>query len=154
MTMINDERDLVKNKHPEVIEHGDWQQRRLDAITSKIWHGADDDHGAMTRFGMGWGPLEVVRAQRTIKRDKGQHVYRTIQVYGGGVLRLTVTFSPTGRSFKIVDERERAGHVDTGQVDPYVAVQTLRDALCAVRPDHVPATVWDALEAVEKAVAG
>jgi hypothetical protein len=151
MTMITDDYDLVRDQR-NVRENSDWQQRPLDAMTSKIWHGDDDDHGAMTRFGMGWGPLEVVRAQRTVKMDKGPHVYRTLEIFGGGLLRLKITFSPTGRSFKVVDERERAGHVSTGQVDPQDAAVALRDALCTMHPDDVPPAVWDALSTLEKSL--
>jgi hypothetical protein len=153
MTMITEEYDLVRDRFPgDRRENSDWQRRTLDKLTSQIWHGDDDDHGAMTRFGMGWGPLEVVRARRSVKMDKGPHVYRTIEIFGGGVLRLAVTFSPTGRSFKIVDERERAGHVDTGQVDPQDAVLALRDSLCTLAKGTVSPAVWDALETLEKSL--
>lgn len=145
-------------------DHPDWQQRPLSQMTSQIWQGDDDDHGAMTRFGMGWGPIEVVRAHRFVKNDKGPKVYRTMEIYGGGALRLTITFSPTGRAFTVTDARTRSNMVPTGAPPPDITDETEADEAPDIKAAvlalsnvvyaskvQLPPEVWAALDAVEKA---
>ena len=151
MTMLATEHDPVRNiflavhpDHPGRHDNTDWQQRPLDQMTSQIWHGDDDDHGAMTRFGMGWGPLEVVRAHREVKNDKGPKVYRVLEIFGGGTLRLRIRFSPTGRSFTVTDLARRE-HDDQQRT----ALVALDCALQDVAPG-LPDEVWDALDALKK----
>lgn len=57
--------DPVRSSHEEVLEAADWRDRGsgTDMVT-RLWHSRCGDFGAFTRFGLGWGPIEVVRAGR------------------------------------------------------------------------------------------
>ena len=68
----------IANRHPHVDEAADWRDRRSNTdLVTKLWHDKDGDFGAHTRFGFGWGPVEIVRAVR-------DDAVRTVEVLVAG----------------------------------------------------------------------
>jgi hypothetical protein len=83
--------DPVVSAHPLVEEEPDWRDRGASAeMATPLWHGDDHDFGALTRFGMGWGPLEVQRTSRSVHRDT-ERVTRVLTVVLSGTPAVRVT---------------------------------------------------------------
>lgn len=56
--------DPVRSSHVDVVEPADWRDRgSASDLTTQLWH-TKEDFGAHTRFGFGWGPVEVIRSVR------------------------------------------------------------------------------------------
>lgn len=81
----------VRSFHPEVDEPVDWRDRgSASDMATPLWFTSDHDHGAYTRFGFGWGPIEVVRDDRTPNGT------RTVKVRISGRDAATVRTSDDG----------------------------------------------------------
>lgn len=95
--------DPVAAEHPTMTEDPDWRDRGSSSeMTSKLWHGDDGDFGGLTRFGMGWGPIEVRRADRFRSAVRERQLVRVLDLVVAGEARFRV--SVTGeRGVKIKD---------------------------------------------------
>jgi hypothetical protein len=59
--------DPLRQEYLTVEEEDDWRDRGSKTeLTTPLWHGEHGDFGALTRFGLGWGPLEVQRTRREV----------------------------------------------------------------------------------------
>lgn len=87
----------VRSAHPDVTEPEDWRDRGTHSdLATPLWFTSKHDHGAYTRFGFGWGPLEVVRdnrtenGTRTVKVRVTGHDVATVRTSDdGGVVQVT-----------------------------------------------------------------
>lgn len=110
----------------EVTHPQDWRDIPMDTLPGKVWHAVIDeeeiltdppspdahDFGATTDFGFGWGPLEVIRADRFARPDRrivpeGRRWYRVLHLAHAGRLRLIIHASDNGRVIRVwqVDAR-------------------------------------------------
>lgn len=86
----------VRSAHPNVVEPDDWRDRgSASDMVTPLWFSDKNDHGAYTRFGFGWGPLEVTRDNIT------EHGTRTVRVRVTGRDVATVRTSDDGMVIQV-----------------------------------------------------
>lgn len=98
--------DPLVSEHPTVEEESDWRDRGSKSeLRQDLWHGDDGDFGAMTRFGMGWGPLEVRRANRYHSAIYEGQLVRVLDLVVAGEPRYRITVRDEGGRVRITDQR-------------------------------------------------
>jgi hypothetical protein len=86
----------VRSAHPDVVEPDDWRDRGTASdMVTPLWFTNKNDHGAYTRFGFGWGPIEVTRD------DLSEHGTRTVGVRVAGRDVASVRTSDDGRVVQV-----------------------------------------------------
>lgn len=101
--------DPVEIHHGDVFEEPDWRDRgSTSELTTPMWYGGDGDFGAMTRFGLGWGPLEVRRARRYGSPD----TTRVLDLIVAGVPHLRIFVRGEGDQVRVLDTYVRDEDLD------------------------------------------
>lgn len=83
----------------------------MNEMASQMWHGDDADFGAHTRYGWGWGPIEVIRANRMLTVSPNlpllvdeQRLTRTVEMRVAGTKRLIIKVFGEGESVTVYDD--------------------------------------------------